>query len=80
MVAVGVALESIVIAVWIRGAFGPMLEPRRSVLGMLAIGVGTEIAVFSFVHAVLRKHVGARASDRYRTRHDQALSKSAEPS
>ena len=60
LVVVGMVLEAVVIAIWIRGAFGPLLEPRRSVIGMLCIGVGAEIAVFSFLHAILRKHVGAR--------------------
>jgi hypothetical protein len=56
----GLALEAIVLGVWIFGDFGPMNEPRRSVLGMLLMGVGTEIAVFSFLHGVLRKHLPPR--------------------
>jgi hypothetical protein len=30
------------------------------VLGMLLMGVGAEIALFSFLHGVLRKHLGSR--------------------
>jgi len=58
--AAGLVLEAIVLAAWIFGGFGPMSEPRRSVLGMLLMGVGTEVAVFSFLHAVLRKHLRGR--------------------
>jgi glycosyltransferase involved in cell wall biosynthesis len=53
----GAILELIVLAVWMRGHFGPMYEPRRSVLGMLLIAIGAEIGVFSFLHGVLRKHL-----------------------
>ncbi len=55
--AAGVVLELVVLAVWIRGGFGPMHEPRRSVLGMLLMAVGNEIAIFSFLHGVLRRHL-----------------------
>lgn len=58
--AAGLALEAAVLASWVAGDFGPMYEPRRSVLGMLLMGSGTEIAVFSFLHAVLRKHLPLR--------------------
>lgn len=56
----GVVLEASVLWVWIRGHFGPLLEPRRSVLGMLLLGLGAEVAVFSFLHAMLRKHLARR--------------------
>jgi glycosyltransferase involved in cell wall biosynthesis len=55
--AAGVALEAVVLGVWITGGFGPMSEPRRSVIGMLLMAAGTEIAVFSFLHGVLRRHL-----------------------
>ncbi len=55
--AAGAVLELVVLWVWIRGGFGPMHEPRRSVLGMLLMAVGNEIAIFSFLHAVLRRHL-----------------------
>jgi glycosyltransferase involved in cell wall biosynthesis len=53
----GALLEFLVLYAWIRSGFGPLLEPRRSVVGMLLLGLGAEIAVFSFLHAVLRKHL-----------------------
>ncbi len=59
LVAGGVALEAIVLGVWVAHGFGPISEPRRSVLGMLLMAVGTELAVFSFLHGVMRKHLGA---------------------
>lgn len=60
----GLALELLVVAIWIRAGFGPMSEPRRSVLGMLLMGVGVEIAVFSFLHGVLRRHLRAPRLER----------------
>ncbi len=54
----GALLELIVVGIWIRGRFGPMIEPRRSVLGMLLMATGAEVAVFSFLHGVLRRHLG----------------------
>jgi glycosyltransferase involved in cell wall biosynthesis len=57
LAAAGLALEFAVLATWVQGHFGPMLEPRRSVLGMLLLAAGAEIAVVSFLHAVLRKHM-----------------------
>jgi glycosyltransferase involved in cell wall biosynthesis len=60
--AAGLALELWVLGVWIGSGFGPMNEPRRSVLGMLLLAVGTEVAVFAFLHGVLRKHLGSRAA------------------
>ena len=38
----GAVLKGTVLFVWMRGGFGPFHEPRRSVLGMLLIGVGAE--------------------------------------
>jgi hypothetical protein len=52
----GAALEAIVIGVWLRGHFGALNEPRRSVLGMLLMSAGAEVCLFSFLHAVLKKH------------------------
>jgi hypothetical protein len=56
----GAVLEASVLYVWIRGHFGPLYEPRRSVLGMLLLGLGAEVMMFSFLHAVLRRHLSAR--------------------
>lgn len=61
-VAAGAALEAWVLGLWVSRGFGPMNEPRPSVLGRLMLAMGAEIAVFSFLHAVLRKHLGSRAS------------------
>ncbi len=58
----GVALEALVLWTWIRSGFGPLSEPRRSMLGMILIGTGCEIGVFSFVHAMLRKHAEPRST------------------
>jgi glycosyltransferase involved in cell wall biosynthesis len=57
LAAAGACLEVAVFCVWVQGNFGPLNEPRRSVLGMLLIGLGAEIAIFSFLHATLRKHL-----------------------
>jgi glycosyltransferase involved in cell wall biosynthesis len=56
LVAAGLALEVAVLAIWLRGHFGPLLEPRRSVLGMLLVAAGAEVVVFGFLHGVFRKH------------------------
>jgi glycosyltransferase involved in cell wall biosynthesis len=56
--ATGLALESYVLVVWIGERFGPLHEPRRSVLGMLLVAAGAQVGLFSFMHAVLRKHRG----------------------
>jgi glycosyltransferase involved in cell wall biosynthesis len=56
----GAILELVVLSAWVRSGFGPMNEPRRSVLGMLFMGIGMEVAVFSFLHGVLRKHLPRR--------------------
>jgi glycosyltransferase involved in cell wall biosynthesis len=53
----GAAFEAVVLAIWFNRHFGPLNEPRLCVLGMLTLSVGAELAVFSFVHAVLRKHL-----------------------
>jgi hypothetical protein len=53
----GTLLELTVLYIWVRGNFGPLYEPRRSVLGMLLMGLGAEIAIFSLLHAVLRQHL-----------------------
>jgi hypothetical protein len=58
LVAAGLGLEAIVIGVWFRGHFGVLNEPRRSVLGMLLVSGGVEVILFSFLHAVLKKHIG----------------------
>ncbi len=63
--AVGAALELYVLCVWVNHDFGPMNEPRRSVLGMLLMGAGTEIAMFAFLHGVLRKHLSSRHAPRH---------------
>jgi hypothetical protein len=52
----GVVFEGVVLAIWFRRHFGPLNEPRLCVLGMLVLSVGAELAIFSFIHAVLRKH------------------------
>jgi hypothetical protein len=52
-------IEVVVLGVWVAHGFGPMSETRRSVLGMLLMVVGTELAVFSFLHGVLRKHLSS---------------------
>jgi glycosyltransferase involved in cell wall biosynthesis len=56
LVASGLALEGYVLAIWVAEGFGPLHEPRRSVLGMLLVAAGAQVALFSFLHAVLRKH------------------------
>jgi glycosyltransferase involved in cell wall biosynthesis len=52
----GLLLEVVVLAIWLRGHFGPLLEPRRSVLGMLLVVLGAEVVLFGFLHGVFRKH------------------------
>ncbi|HZZ83567.1 MAG TPA: glycosyltransferase family 2 protein [Anaeromyxobacteraceae bacterium] len=52
----GLALEGLVVALWLRSGLGHLNEPRRAVLGMLLMAAGSEIAVLSFLHAVLKKH------------------------
>ncbi len=52
----GALLEVAVLATWLSSHLGPLNEPRRAVLGMLLMGIGTETAVFSFLHGVLKKH------------------------
>jgi glycosyltransferase involved in cell wall biosynthesis len=56
LVGIGVALEGYVLAIWVTERFGPLNEPRRSVLGMLLVAAGAQVALFAFLHAVLRKH------------------------
>jgi glycosyltransferase involved in cell wall biosynthesis len=62
LVGSGLALEAYVLGVWISEGFGPLHEPRRSVLGMLLVAAGAQVALFSFLHAVLCKHTNAAAS------------------
>jgi glycosyltransferase involved in cell wall biosynthesis len=56
LVGIGLALEGYVLAIWVSERYGPLNEPRRSVLGMLLVAAGAQVALFAFLHAVLRKH------------------------
>jgi glycosyltransferase involved in cell wall biosynthesis len=53
----GAVFEMVVLAIWFGRHFGPLNEPRLCVLGMLTLSVGAELALFSFLHAVLKKHL-----------------------
>jgi glycosyltransferase involved in cell wall biosynthesis len=55
--AAGLVLDAVVLVQWLASHLGSLLEPRRTVLGMLLMGAGTEVAVLSFLHGVLRKHL-----------------------
>lgn len=68
LIGLGLFLEAIVLGIWIRSNMGPLAEPRRSVLGMLLVGVGSEIGLFAFLHAVVRKHARRRDTEPARDR------------
>jgi glycosyltransferase involved in cell wall biosynthesis len=53
----GFALDATVLFTWVQSGFGPLVEVRRSVMGLLLLVAGAEVALFSFLHAVFRKHV-----------------------
>jgi glycosyltransferase involved in cell wall biosynthesis len=52
----GFGADVYVLATWIREGFGSLLEPRRSVLGLLLMAVGAEVGLCAFLHAALRRH------------------------
>jgi glycosyltransferase involved in cell wall biosynthesis len=56
LMAAGLALEAVVVGIWLHNDMRVLMEPRRSVLGMLLMGAGAEVALFSFLHAVLKTH------------------------
>ena len=57
LIIAGVTLEASVLAIWIHGGLGALSEPRKSVIGMMLMTTGTEISLFSFLHAVIKKHL-----------------------
>jgi glycosyltransferase involved in cell wall biosynthesis len=54
---VGFGLDAWVLVIWIGRHFGPLHEIRRVVLGLLLMSAGAQVALFGFLHAVLRKHL-----------------------
>ncbi|MBZ4421558.1 glycosyltransferase family 2 protein [Myxococcus sp. RHSTA-1-4] len=52
----GLVLEAVVVGIWLHNDMRVLMEPRRSVLGMLLMGAGAEVALFSFLLAVLKTH------------------------
>jgi glycosyltransferase involved in cell wall biosynthesis len=56
MFLLGFALDAVVLFKWIHENFGSLNEPRLSVLGLLIMTVGAELAICAFLHAALKKH------------------------
>ncbi|HET9555030.1 MAG TPA: glycosyltransferase family 2 protein [Anaeromyxobacteraceae bacterium] len=54
--ALGFGADAWVLGSWVREGFGTLLEPRRSVIGLLLMSVGAEVGLFAFLHAALRRH------------------------
>ena len=52
----GLALEAVVLGIWLSNGMHGLMEPRRSALGMLLMGAGAEVSLFSFLHGVLKAH------------------------
>jgi glycosyltransferase involved in cell wall biosynthesis len=52
----GLAADSYVLASWVREGFGGLLEPRKSVIGLLLMATGAEVGLCAFLHAALRRH------------------------
>ncbi len=52
----GFAADAYVLVTWVREGFGGLLEPRRSVLGLLLMAMGAEVGLCAFLHASLRRH------------------------
>lgn len=54
--ALGLAVDTHVLVLWIRDGFGALQEPRRSAIGLLLMAIGAEIGICGFLHAALRRH------------------------
>ncbi len=52
----GFAADAYVLVNWVREGFGGLLEPRRSVIGLLLMATGAEVGLCAFLHASLRRH------------------------
>lgn len=52
----GFAADAYVLVTWVREGFGGLLEPRRSVIGLLLMAMGAEVGLCAFLHAALRRH------------------------
>ncbi len=53
---IGFALDALVLFRWIHENFGSLNEPRLSVVGLLVMGMGAELAICSFLHAAMKRH------------------------
>lgn len=58
LVAAGIIIELTIVRTWVSHGMEGLNEPRRGSLGMLFVGCGAEIGIFSFLQAVLRKQMG----------------------
>jgi glycosyltransferase involved in cell wall biosynthesis len=53
--AVGLAIDASILRTWVASGFGALSEPRRAVVALLLMNVGTEIGLLAFLHAALRR-------------------------
>jgi hypothetical protein len=52
----GFAADAYVLVSWVREGFSELLEPRKSVIGLLLMAMGAEVGLCAFLHAALRRH------------------------